>query len=287
MSDRPPNSIPPEGEEDDAAPAWLIDVHELVEEGRFEEALARLARVDAEGSVESEEEEGDRWLSETSIRLELGDLDGAETALGEASARLEPSDPAWLRMAGWLRLERWDTEGARACFETIPPEWLEPFDLEKLSVLADLEERYDDADTLLAEANELDPDASPIPPRLFPDQFEALIAEAAESLPPQFREAFAEVAVVIDPMPTAAILDAPASGLGPEILGLFAGWPLSEEQAAGHGELPPRIFLFQRNLERTCWNRDDLCEQIQITLFHELGHALGFEEEGLDDLGLA
>ena len=31
---------------------------------------------------------------------------------------------------------------------------------------------------------------------------------------------------------------------------------------------------------------EDLVEQIRITLYHELGHYLGFEEEDMDDLGL-
>ena len=50
---------------------------------------------------------------------------------------------------------------------------------------------------------------------------------------------------------------------------------------------PNTIYLFQRNLERAAKDRDDLVEQIRITLWHELGHYLGFEEEDMDDLGLA
>ena len=43
----------------------------------------------------------------------------------------------------------------------------------------------------------------------------------------------------------------------------------------------------QRNLERMSATRAELDEQIRITLYHELGHYLGFEEEDMDDLGLA
>jgi predicted Zn-dependent protease with MMP-like domain len=223
------------------------------------------------------------WIEEVHDLAEAGYL---EEALAEASRHCEATDPTYLRLQGWLRLERWDLEGARASFEAIPPEWLEPFDLEKLSIVEDLEERPDRADALLREANRIDPETSPLPPRLTPDQFEELVREASNELPENFRAALDEVAVVIDPMPTREILDAPASGIGPDLLGLFAGFPLHDREAGGFGELPPRIFLFQRNLERACWNREDLGEQIRITLFHELGHALGFEEDELEEIGL-
>ena len=52
------------------------------------------------------------------------------------------------------------------------------------------------------------------------------------------------------------------------------------------GELPPTVYLFQRNLERVCGDREQLVEEIRVTLFHELGHALGFDEEGVARMGL-
>ena len=48
-----------------------------------------------------------------------------------------------------------------------------------------------------------------------------------------------------------------------------------------------RILLFKRNLEKICRDRDDLIEQIQITVRHEIGHHLGLSEEDLERLGLA
>jgi len=76
--------------------------------------------------------------------------------------------------------------------------------------------------------------------------------------------------------------------VAPDILGLFDGVPLPETESLDLPQLRPNtIYLFQRNLERAAQDRDDLVEQIRITLWHELGHYLGFEEEDMDDLGLA
>jgi predicted Zn-dependent protease with MMP-like domain len=64
--------------------------------------------------------------------------------------------------------------------------------------------------------------------------------------------------------------------------------PLTETGELESVQLRPNtIHLFQRNIERVARDRDDLVEQIRITLYHELGHYLGFEEEDMDDLGLA
>lgn len=45
------------------------------------------------------------------------------------------------------------------------------------------------------------------------------------------------------------------------------------------------IYLFKRNLEREANDREDLAEQIRVTLLHEVGHYLGLEEDDLDDAG--
>jgi predicted Zn-dependent protease with MMP-like domain len=48
-----------------------------------------------------------------------------------------------------------------------------------------------------------------------------------------------------------------------------------------------RIILFKKNLEKVCQDREDLIDQIQVTVRHEVGHYLGLDEDDLERLGLA
>ena len=63
---------------------------------------------------------------------------------------------------------------------------------------------------------------------------------------------------------------------------------LDSDLAALYG-VPTKVLnqAIQRNLERFAVDEEELVEQVRITLFHELGHYLGFDEEGLDAIGLA
>jgi predicted Zn-dependent protease with MMP-like domain len=44
--------------------------------------------------------------------------------------------------------------------------------------------------------------------------------------------------------------------------------------------------LYQRNLERFVRSREELVEEIRVTLVHEVGHFLGLDEEELYRRGL-
>ncbi len=50
---------------------------------------------------------------------------------------------------------------------------------------------------------------------------------------------------------------------------------------------PSSIVLYQKNLERACDSKEQLVEEIRVTLLHEVGHFLGLDEEELEARGLA
>jgi predicted Zn-dependent protease with MMP-like domain len=141
------------------------------------------------------------------------------------------------------------------------------------------------ADRHFARAAKLDPERFPLAVRLDRAAFEERVAAARAKLPPDFARHLDGIAVIVDDVPPEDVLTAESPYLDPDLLGLFRGVPLEGKWSFGAGgELPPTIHLFRRNIERFAEDEDDLTEQITITLYHELGHYLGMEEEDLEEL---
>ena len=70
-----------------------------------------------------------------------------------------------------------------------------------------------------------------------------------------------------------------------DLLGLYIGASI-ENAAAGDGPLlPDRVLIFRRNLCEMCESREELADEIRITVLHEIGHHFGLDEEALDELG--
>lgn len=149
------------------------------------------------------------------------------------------------------------------------------------------EGRWDEADEHFRRAQKIDPDAFTAPRRISREEFEAEVARAAELLSEKFRRYLDEIAVTVEDLPAEEILCDETPPLDPELLGLFVGTALDQRSAfSPGGELPPRILLFKRNLERVYPQREELVEQIARTLHHELGHYLGLDEDELRAIDL-
>ena len=154
-------------------------------------------------------------------------------------------------------------------------------------LLLEREGSYDEADAAFAEAERLEPERLPAPTKISEADFKAEILAAGAELPEDFRKHLDNVPVRLQPLPTDEQLTEDEPPFEPdELLGLFVGVPLGE-RLDGAVSLPPQILLFQRNLERACATREELHEQIRITLYHELGHYLGMDEDELEAIDLA
>ena len=51
--------------------------------------------------------------------------------------------------------------------------------------------------------------------------------------------------------------------------------------------LPDKITIFRGPLERAYRSPVAIAREVRITVMHELAHHLGFDEERLDEIGLA
>jgi predicted Zn-dependent protease with MMP-like domain len=122
------------------------------------------------------------------------------------------------------------------------------------------------------------------------DEFERVAGEALESLPQNVRDYVAGCPILIEELPELDLVR--QENLSPQVLGLFDGVPATEPgHAPGMGTAQrlgvDRIVLFKRNLEKVAATREELVEQIQITVKHEIAHYLGLDEDEVERLGLA
>lgn len=117
-----------------------------------------------------------------------------------------------------------------------------------------------------------------------PDWFEQLVERALDRIPEPFASALDEVAVVIADEPDAN--QRRENGLGPDdtLYGLYEGVPRTE-YAADWAIAPNRISLFQRPLEEDFGDPDELAEEVELTVIHELAHHLGIDDDRLAELG--
>jgi predicted Zn-dependent protease with MMP-like domain len=113
---------------------------------------------------------------------------------------------------------------------------------------------------------------------LSPDDFERLVVEAFDAIPPRFAELLDNVAVQVEDEPDDdTLIDLDLDPRLDTIFGLYTGVPL-DLRGDGYSALPDVIVLYRRPLLEACESRRELVRQVQLTLLHEIGHHLGFGE---------
>ena len=116
-------------------------------------------------------------------------------------------------------------------------------------------------------------------------EFEKLVEAALATIPRDFRNAIANMAIVVEDEPSLDLLE--ALGMEPDetLLGLYQGTPLPE-RSAGHGNaLPDVITLFQGPIEDEAeGDPEHIVFEIGETLIHELGHYFGLSEEEIEEI---
>jgi predicted Zn-dependent protease with MMP-like domain len=113
--------------------------------------------------------------------------------------------------------------------------------------------------------------------------FYELVERAVEGLPPELSRLLDNVAIVVDDWPDYST-PLVSGGPGETLYGLYEGVPLTERGAGYYGVLPDKITIFRGPLERD-FTKDELEEQVRITVVHEIAHYFGFGEERLEELG--
>jgi predicted Zn-dependent protease with MMP-like domain len=107
-------------------------------------------------------------------------------------------------------------------------------------------------------------------------QFEDLVAEALNQVPPELARLVDNVVIVVED-------DPPPSD--PDLLGLYEGIPITERDGWYAGVLPDRITIYRRPTLRICETPQDVVEEVHITVVHEIAHYFGIDDDRLHELG--
>lgn len=120
------------------------------------------------------------------------------------------------------------------------------------------------------------------PYRMTPEEFEAAVEDALQMIPPKAARAMDNVAVFIEDM----YVPRPGEDQDTVLLGLYEGVPLTERDSWWDaGSLPDRITIFRGPILDICTSREEVIEEVAITVVHEIAHHFGIDDDRLHELG--
>jgi predicted Zn-dependent protease with MMP-like domain len=112
--------------------------------------------------------------------------------------------------------------------------------------------------------------------------FEAAVSDALDRIPPELAQTMNNVAIFVEDDYT------PQPGEDPDtvLLGLYEGVPLTERDSWWDaGSLPDRITIYRQPILDICASREDVIEEVTVTVVHEIAHHFGISDERLHELG--
>ena len=98
-------------------------------------------------------------------------------------------------------------------------------------------------------------------------EFDKLVDDAMDVIPPRFRPRIKNVAFVVEAEPP-----------HPGLLGLYQGRPLTMRGWSDGFTNPDRITIYQGPHERMARSVDDLKRLVRETIWHEVAHYFGLNE---------
>lgn len=192
-------------------------------------------------------------------------------ALASLLTQPSPADTAWLHLIARLQYRTGQMRAAEDTAEQLVAAASEPAAFHLLGRIRIWLQRRN-ADDAFAHAASLDPDHYVRPYRVDPSRFERMAAAALNRIPGEFHRFLDNTLIVAEQLPRLAAVRA---GEDPDLLGLYEGATALERG------LPERIVLYQVNHENIAGSKEELAEQIEETVRHEVGHHFGMEEDEL------
>ncbi|HYW43737.1 MAG TPA: metallopeptidase family protein [Bryobacteraceae bacterium] len=111
-----------------------------------------------------------------------------------------------------------------------------------------------------------------------PHEFDRLVEAAYARIPARFRKRLKNVALMVEPEPTAQQLARGRVARGSTLLGLYEGRPLTVRSVFEPFSMPDRITIFQGPHERLAQSPEHLARLVEDTVWHEVAHYFGMNE---------
>ena len=110
------------------------------------------------------------------------------------------------------------------------------------------------------------------------EEFEALVDDAIDAIPPPFADRLHTVAIVVEDEPPPAAVPP-----GRALLGLYSGVPRTS-WGVDNAPVPSKISIFRGPLTRFYPDRASLAAAVESTVFHEVAHHFGISDDRLREL---
>jgi predicted Zn-dependent protease with MMP-like domain len=121
--------------------------------------------------------------------------------------------------------------------------------------------------------------------RLSDEEFDRIVKKALRRVPAEIRRHLDNIIISVRKRPSRQMLREMDLPPGETLFGIFEGVPLIERSVTSPPLFPDTILIFQEPLEAACETDEEIEEEIEITVVHEVAHFLGMSEERLAELG--
>ena len=111
-----------------------------------------------------------------------------------------------------------------------------------------------------------------------PEEFTRLAFAAYDRIPDEFRDRMQNIALIVDPEPSAHQLTSARVPRGSTLFGLYEGRPLTVRSVFDSFAMPDRITIFQGPHERAARSPEQLAKMVEDTIWHEVAHYFGMDE---------
>lgn len=210
-----------------------------------------------------------------------GDLENAIDAYRLSVLSDPKKSEAWTAL-GLVRLNRLELEDAKRAFNRAIRE--DPANPEAWMGRCLLRERRSDfkgSDRDYIRASRLDyPSYQDLVPYNDEDLL-SLVEEAINNLEDTFQEFMREVDLLVDEIPSDEVLNNYGNRVSPGQIIMYFAYA-EQEDTKEWTHMPISLVLYRRNIQRFSENRQELVDELQAIIYHEVGNFFGMSSESSD-----